>query len=802
MNAVYNLTQWLIKKSGEVPNDFDWKLYLKLNPDIANSSIDPTLHYYAYGKDQGRLYRSPKLLKCEKEINPLLETVLIISHDASRTGAPILALNIGNKLSEKYNVIFLLLGDGPISENFKESSVGLIIEKNIKNNNSLSTVIFQDLAKRFEIKYAIVNTVESISVLPYLSKLEIPTTVLVHEFASCYSEPLSLLKFIFKWSSHVIFSTKLTLSDAKYHYKKLPLEFTSVLPQGRCSIPATLKSKEAFDIEQSNIKNIVRPREFAKDTIVIIGVGYIQYRKGIDLFVDVASKIIDASPNKNIRFVWIGGGYYDPKHNVGYPKYLADQLIRSGLEDKLFFVGDTSAIEVAYSEADILLLTSRLDPLPHVAIEAMDHQLPVLCFDKTTGIVDFLDANNLVNDCVCRYLDTNDMAEKALKIIKNPKKLRTLGQKSSNAAMKFFNMDDYINRLDTAASSAIKRINQDNEDAKLILSSGLLNYDGKSQLMEGSDGGIEIVKKYIREWKSSDGNRKPYSGFHPGIYEENHGLSIPGADPFADFLRAGKPKGKWTYEVINDQYNENIAITSRHKTALHIHAHYPELLEEIIWRIKKNKTKIDIFISVTCQEAEDKCVKICNELDLKIFKIKVLPNVGRDIGPMISWFLPETYFHYDFVGHVHTKKSPHANKDIILKWNNFLLENMLGGSSNAMIDKILTALSKDPLLGLIFPDDPNAIGWDKNKDIAIKLMNRINVFKLPECFNFPVGNMFWARSTALEALMNLKLDREDYPMEPLPLDGTLLHAMERLLPFQVELNGYKTSTTNVSIVSR
>jgi lipopolysaccharide biosynthesis protein len=64
-------------------------------------------------------------------------------------------------------------------------------------------------------------------------------------------------------------------------------------------------------------------------------------------------------------------------------------------------------------------------------------------------------------------------------------------------------------------------------------------------------------------------------------------------------------------------------------------------------------------------------------------------------------------------------------------------------------------------------------------------------------FNFPLGTMFWARPAALEPLFELGLDWNDYPAEPVPIDGTIMHALERLLPFVVQHRGYRYATTHV-----
>jgi lipopolysaccharide biosynthesis protein len=55
--------------------------------------------------------------------------------------------------------------------------------------------------------------------------------------------------------------------------------------------------------------------------------------------------------------------------------------------------------------------------------------------------------------------------------------------------------------------------------------------------------------------------------------------------------------------------------------------------------------------------------------------------------------------------------------------------------------------------------------------------------------------MFWTRPSALEPLLRLNFDWKDYPEEPAPLDGTTLHAIERLLPFAAREAGYKYATT-------
>ena len=60
-----------------------------------------------------------------------------------------------------------------------------------------------------------------------------------------------------------------------------------------------------------------------------------------------------------------------------------------------------------------------------------------------------------------------------------------------------------------------------------------------------------------------------------------------------------------------------------------------------------------------------------------------------------------------------------------------------------------------------------------------------------EAIDFPVGSMFWARSAALQPLLDLRLGFEDFEdTNPQQRDGTLAHAIERSFLFSCCKAGY------------
>ncbi|WP_286224001.1 rhamnan synthesis F family protein [Polynucleobacter sp. HIN6] len=733
------------------------------------------------------------------EIDVDLETILIISHEASRTGAPVLSLNLVREFSKKFNVVVVLLGPGVLTNSFKRVSAVYV---QLINQKIVPRIFIQKkitkLTKRFNFKFAIVNSIESRVVLDGLSQNSVPTITLIHEFAS-YTRPEDAFPAALFWSSEVVFSASIVRENAFLTYPHLSARSTHIIPQGRCLLP--IDDLSQIDIEQEciRIRSLMRPKDLDPHTKIILGAGFVQMRKGIDLFVECATRVVGSPGGEKCRFVWIGKGY-DPENDIAYSVYIKDQIERAGLQKYIFFIDETPAIEAAYEEADLFLLSSRLDPLPNVAIEVMSYGVPVLCFNKTTGIADFLIESGLEEVCVAQYIDTAEMAQKIISLLNSESLYQATAQQCQQAASQYFDMKTYVAKLEQLGENAKAQMEQDKLDGQTIIESGLLK-EGFGIQRLGNDKRFN-VSAFLLSWKNGMGRRKPHPGFHPGIYREQHGLASPNVDPFADYLRAGRPKGPWSYPVITSQTNRRLpALPQNKRVALHIHAYYPELFASIIDALLSNQIRPDLFVSVPDQQGKEKVMYELRRYQGVKHDIRVVPNRGRDIGPFLTEFGKDFLEGYDFVGHIHTKKSVDIKDaqtgDV---WYRFALANLLGIKQHPMADVILTEFNINSTLGIVFPDDPNIVGWDKNKEHAKPIAKRMGIETLPENFLFPVGAMFWARTKALMPFFNLNLDWEDYPAEPLPYDGSTLHAIERLLGFPAK--GYQVATSYVQGVMR
>jgi glycosyltransferase involved in cell wall biosynthesis len=759
---------------------FDLDFYLEVNPDVAASGMDPYEHYVAYGKQEGRVAIRPVLAYQGSfdNLDPARETVLVVSHEASRTGAPILSLNIVRELKKKYNVVSMLLRGGAIQTDFEVASDVVVEPTTGAQTVAVATSLIDQLLEQQPISFAIVNSIESRKVLQGLARHFVPTVTLIHEFAA-YTRPRDAFREVALWSSDTVFSAPVIYQDAVNAYPDIGQSVSHIIPQGRCS-PTTLPDDDNdHSAEDARISNAMRPPGSADDMVVVIGAGTVQLRKGVDLFLECAARVLRSAPEHPVRFVWVGKGY-DPERDMDYSVYLADQLRRAGLQDHVMFAGETSSIEAAYAAADLMLITSRLDPLPNVAIDAMAHGLPVICFNRTTGIADVLKNNGLGDECVAAYLDAGDMADKTLHFVRSGELREKVGARLRQVVSEQFDMSLYVEQLELLAQAAKRRANEEQVDIEQIERSSLpqLGFMAPPQL-EGASR-EQIVRDYVRSWASGMRQRKPFPGFHPGIYREHVGQES--GDPLAHYLRAGQPEGAWRYEVIEPVglAAEVQDLPAGARVALHLHVYYPDLLAEILERLVANKVRPDLFISVPSEAVALEVRPLLAGYDGRVADMKVVPNRGRDIGPFLTAFGTALVDHYDVIGHLHTKKTKDvADAAMAEMWRSFVMEHLLGGDV-PMADIILGRMFADPLIGMVCPDDPYVVGWGKNRTHAEKLSARLSLGNLPDHFLFPVGTMFWARSEAIRRCFELGLQWGDYPAEPLPYDGSMLHALERL----------------------
>ena len=78
----------------------------------------------------------------------------------------------------------------------------------------------------------------------------------------------------------------------------------------------------------------------------------------------------------------------------------------------------------------------------------------------------------------------------------------------------------------------------------------------------------------------------------------------------------------------------------------------------------------------------------------------------------------------------------------------------------------------------------------KDKYYMNYLLKKINKhFKIGKKIEFPIGNMFWAKIESIHQIFSFYLTIK-FPEEKGQLDETIMHGIERIWLYLVQLNGY------------
>ena len=146
------------------------------------------------------------------------------------------------------------------------------------------------------------------------------------------------------------------------------------LPREKITYIPNFVSKESFYPQDTSQKKGFRQSlNIPEDKLVVLGVGQIQKRKGIDDFVQLA---ID---NPEIQFVWAGGFSFG-QITDGYDKY---KQIYENPPANLYFPGivDREKMNDYYNLADIFLLPSYNELFPMAILEAFSAGTAVMLRD-------------------------------------------------------------------------------------------------------------------------------------------------------------------------------------------------------------------------------------------------------------------------------------------------------------------------------------------------------------------------------------------------------------------------------------
>ena len=367
--------------------------------------------------------------------------VLFVSHELSRTGAPAILLKIIEDLTRRRGVrgLTLALRGGERLEEFLEWAP-VVDMAAIRAAGVSDAAFLSDLVGAFSPsarpKLMIANTACVDQIAAPFAEAGIPVVTLVHEIASGFEA--RVFESIYASSKRVIYPAAFVRDEA-HRAHVLPSDKDAIAPQGL--LEPAFGRLEPEPARRAVIAELGLP----DDAFIVLGAGTLDLRKGVDVFVKVAAKVLRSTAAargaRPIHFVWLGDG--DRGQHSPFSYFMEDAQ-RLGVAHHVHFPGARARPEPYFIASDVFALTSRLDPFPCVVHEAMACSKPVIAFAGAGGAPEALADGAGV---VVEYGDVEAMAAAVCKLAADATARLALGERARARVASTYVFTDYVDRL-------------------------------------------------------------------------------------------------------------------------------------------------------------------------------------------------------------------------------------------------------------------------------------------------------------------------------------------------------------------
>lgn len=255
-------------------------------------------------------------------------------------------------------------------------------------------------------------------------------------------------------------------------------------------------------------------------------------------------------------------------------------------------------------------------------------------------------------------------------------------------------------------------------------------------------------------------------------------------------------KEKGLFFILTDScIANNDILISKYSIAVIVNLYYVEDAQWYLDQLYQISDIVDVYI------ISSNSVILDMVTDKKIHLLKK-QNRGRDISALLV-SSKEIIHYYDYICFLHDKKAKSKTSVVKVKsWVENMWFNMIGGRD--YIQNIIGLFEKNSNIGLLIPPEPSSETWEiwgkelwRNsfeitKSICMEWGLNCNInAKIPP---ITIGTAFWCKVCALKKLFQRNWKYEDFEDEPLPSDGTLSHAIERIFAYVAQDAGYDTGT--------
>ena len=383
------------------------------------------------------LWFNEKLAQKQKNILNLQETakpVLFILHDIASAGAQLFLVRLLEWMSQHHPAM-------P-----KEVLIN-ILQTNIPNYGEQGQFVLERVQKCGKVHFidsstglpenitairsgyyslVYVNTSVLGALLDSIERIPSPVIVHVHELKFWINHRLGIENFnrLFKYNPHWIACSN-AVKDNLVNYCLVPSEKIDV-------IHSFIPTHKLLEVPEKNRQEMRDNLNLSESTFTIACCGTLDWRKGGDLIVPLLVILKEKLPPQE-KFVCIWVGNWMNPLSQAEMKYAME---KAGLENNIIFTGHQNYPLNYMSCADVFLLLSREDPFPLVMLEAGLCKLPVVGFDGSGGVTEFVESDA---GLLAPYLNLGLMAEKIDRLYNNPRLRQEMGENAYRKVNELYN---------------------------------------------------------------------------------------------------------------------------------------------------------------------------------------------------------------------------------------------------------------------------------------------------------------------------------------------------------------------------
>lgn len=240
------------------------------------------------------------------------------------------------------------------------------------------------------------------------------------------------------------------------------------------------------------------------------------------------------------------------------------------------------------------------------------------------------------------------------------------------------------------------------------------------------------------------------------------------------------------------------------RTALVVHFYYMDILGQYRCYLEAVPPEIDLILTTMDEERAATLRETFGGILAHHARaeVRVVAPRGRELSALLIG-CRDIFSRYEYLGFLHDKKSLRdidADGAVGAAFSRLLWENMLGG--RGYIEEAVRFLAAQDGVGLLVPPPPThgpylAVSenfWTSCYAPACAFLREIGV-DVPladDVTPVSLGSAFWAKTAIFRKLLARPLALEDFPSEPMPIDGTFSHVLERIFPYLAQDAGFLT----------